>query len=261
MDNEEEAHPPAIAGAANNGAVRLPQFWRTKPTAWFTLAESRFRLHNIGDEQRRFDHLLSSLGDETISEILDAIDDAGGSETPYTILKGRLLETHVLSDFEKLEVLFKLEPLGGRKPSQLLNQMIQYCPDGKEKDVFFHFLFLQRLPLSLRAMLGEVEPGDPRALAARADKLLALNPLPLSPIAVVEESAETVAAVSSTRGGFKNKRGRGQAATRGGSAPKVNKEGTSPASLARSSSGLCFYHWTFGEKATKCEALCSWQGN
>ncbi len=31
--------------------------------------------------------------------------------------------------------------------------------------------------------------------------------------------------------------------------------------LAWQSSGLCFSHWNFGEKAWKCKQPCSWQGN
>jgi hypothetical protein len=263
MDDMDLKGPPAAAAAVPRAVdVRLPQFWLSKPAAWFTLAESRFCIRHIKDEQQQFDHLLSSLGDNVLADILDAIDEAGQSAQPYTELKARLLETHVLSDFERLEILFKMEPLGGRKPSQLLNAMIQYCPDGKEKDIFFHFLFMQRLPLALRAMLGDAQPGDPRALAARADRLLALNPLPASPIAVVEDASDgTVAAVNSQRGGSRGRGGksRGAGGARGGG--RGGKANPSPAHLARNSSGLCFYHWTFGEKATKCEALCTWQGN
>ncbi len=48
-------------------------------------------------------------------------------------LKSRLLGSHTLSDHEKLEVLFKFEPLGGRKPSQMLASMLAYSPAGMEQ--------------------------------------------------------------------------------------------------------------------------------
>ena len=35
----------------------------------------------------------------------------------------------------------------------------------------------------------------------------------------------------------------------------------SPQYLAQNSAGLCFYHWTFGDRASKCKSPCSWQGN
>jgi hypothetical protein len=40
-----------------------------------------------------------------------------------------------------------MEPLGARKPSELLNHMLELCPRGEEKNKFFLFLFLQRLPI------------------------------------------------------------------------------------------------------------------
>ena len=36
---------------------------------------------------------------------------------------------------------------------------------------------------------------------------------------------------------------------------------SAPSTVAREATGLCFYHWSFGEKAHSCQAPCSWQGN
>jgi hypothetical protein len=74
-------------------------------------------------------------------------------------LKYCLLETHNLSDPEKLDVLYKSEPLGGRKPSQVLANMLAYCLAGMEQTVMFQYMFLQ-LPVTLRTLLGEQKPGD-----------------------------------------------------------------------------------------------------
>ena len=45
--------------------------------------------------------------------------------------------------------------------------------------------------------------------------------------------------------------------------PQKEKEKypTTPATLARDSAGLCYYHWSYGDRANNCSALCSWQGN
>jgi hypothetical protein len=64
-------------------------------------------------------------------------------------------------------MLSKMEPKGGRKPSQLLHAMLEFCPVGMEKHLSFHYFFMQRLPQALRTQLAEVHPGDPRALTAR----------------------------------------------------------------------------------------------
>lgn len=114
----DEEHAAAGAGAAAAAAtreVKLPTFWPSRPAAWFRLAESRFRLRDITQEQAMFDHLLSALPEDVIAAVMDVLEEAG-DEQPYTILKERLLETHTLSDFEKVEQLLKLPALGGGSP-------------------------------------------------------------------------------------------------------------------------------------------------
>ena len=45
--------------------------------------------------------------------------------------------------------------------------------------------------------------------------------------------------------------------------PQKEKEKypTAPANLARDSAGLCYYHWSYTDRANNCSAPCSWQGN
>jgi hypothetical protein len=64
-----------------------------------------------------------------------------------------------------------MEPLGGRTPTELLAEMLELCPRGQESNIFFLFLFLQRLPRELRVLLDEDDNLTPRQLAAKADKL------------------------------------------------------------------------------------------
>ncbi len=49
----------------------LPSFWVDKPVSLFVLAESRFRLHGITQEQTRYNYLVSALTKEAISFVLD----------------------------------------------------------------------------------------------------------------------------------------------------------------------------------------------
>jgi hypothetical protein len=124
--------------------IKLPPFWMTGPRAWLTFVESRFRLHGIGDDQSRFDHMLSALPAEMISQVIDVVDTmpSGGL---YEHFKNQLLEVHQLSDYEKFDVLVKIEPMGG-PASQLLLAMLEFCPVGMEKHPSFHYLYMQRLP-------------------------------------------------------------------------------------------------------------------
>jgi hypothetical protein len=210
-----------------------------------------------------------------VGQILDLVE-AAPAATPYTFLRTRLLETHSLSDYEKWDMLQKTEQMGGRKPSKLLADMMEFCPAGLEQSLPFHYLFTQRLPQALRTQLGEVEPGNPRALAARADKLWAVHAPTASAVAAVSSTEAADAgggACAAIRGGGKGFRGRGgQQRGRGGAksgaapaapsaapaaAAAATKEPT-PSALARLASGLCFYHWNFADRSTKCSPPCSW---
>ncbi len=220
-----------------------------------------------------FDHLLSALPEDVIAAVLDVLEEAG-EEQPYTILKVRLLETHVLSDFEKMESLFKTPLLGVRKLSQLLTAMLEVCPANEEKTKLFMFMFVQRLPKDLRLMLGNVEAGDPRSVAARADRLWACHAKNqsdnvVSAVGEDKEEYDLEAAVhnknTQKKGGWKNKKfqktDRQQQQRQDGG--KQQQERNAPMDLAIAASGLCRDHWFQGEKARHCAAgmTCSWQGN
>jgi hypothetical protein len=91
--------------------IKLPPFWTTRRRAWFTFAESRFRLRGIEDEQQRFDHMLSALPAEIISQVIDLVDTLH-AENQYEYFKAQLLDIHQLSDYEKFDRLTKMEPMG-----------------------------------------------------------------------------------------------------------------------------------------------------
>lgn len=240
--------------------VKLPAFWSSRPAAWFLLAESRFRLRRVETEEAKFDHLLSALQEDVLAQVLDVVSGDPNNLQPYTTLKDRLLEQHTLSDYEKLEKLFKMPDMGARKPSQLLTSMLEFCPAGQEQQIFFHFMFLQRLPSSLRTLLGEVEHGDPRALAARADRLWACHSKQHQTVAAVQEQAEEAEPVAAVRQGFqaaKKQAGKQKPPVKSGGG---GKSAVAPTDLARASSGLCWAHWRFGDKANVCKSPCSWQG-
>ncbi len=78
-----------------------------------------------------------------------------------------------MSDHDELDVLYKVDPLDVQKPSQMLASMLVYCPFGMEQTIMFQYMFLQRLPATLRTLLREQEPGDIGSLVARVDKLWA----------------------------------------------------------------------------------------
>ena len=253
--------PPAADAAppTHPSKLTLPTFRISEPAAWFALAEAKFRTSNITSRRVMFDLLVAALPEKHLSQVMDIIK-AIPAINPYEVLKLRLLEAHVLSDQEKMDALFQLGPLGDRKPSQLLASMLSVCPSGMELQPVFQYLFLQRLPQTLRTLLGEQECGDIRALAALADRLWASHkPQPHEVMAVQEpvSSEPQVAAVQPKKKQFKKKTGGGN----GGGASSGNGGVLSHAEQARVGSGLCFNHFVWGAKAKNCVKPCNWSGN
>jgi hypothetical protein len=198
MAEVDPANIPLPEGEPQQPLPKLPLFWTSKPRAWFTYVKSRFRLRRITDDQQMFNHVLSAIPAELVSQVIDVLP----AEGQYEFFKNQLLNIHQLSDYEKFDMLAKMEPMGRRKPSQLLHPMLEFCPLGMERHLSFHYFFMQRLPQVLRTQLGEVQPGDPRALAVRADCLWSVHSSKAGTVAVADGQEETSAAsIAAVRGG------------------------------------------------------------
>ena len=254
--------PPAASTPPSK--LVLPAFWTSEPAAWFAFAEAKFRTANIISQRVKFDLLLAALPEATLAQAMDIINNIP-AVNPFEVLKLRLLEAHVLSDQEKMDALFQLGPLGDRKPSQLLASMLSVCPAGMEIQPVFQYLFLQRLPQTLRTLLGEQECGNIRALAALADRLWASHkPQPHEVMAVQETTGDQqVAAVQPRKKTFKKKTGSGSSSSNsgGGGSSSGNGGVLSHAEQARVGSGLCFSHFCYGAAARRCTKPCNWSGN
>jgi hypothetical protein len=119
-----------------------------------------------------------------------------------------------MSATQRAEKLFSMPPLGGRRPSDLLAAMYEYCPAGEEKSQLFKALFLTRLPPEIRVLLEPEEFADLKQLATRADQLwltLAARQFAataaMQPDALVsEEDPDTVAAVAGKRQRFQRRK-------------------------------------------------------
>jgi hypothetical protein len=191
MENEDNNNPPP----QQHPHLKIPAFWASNPEAWFTMVEGQFVLKGVTQDTMKFCHVLGSLP-ETAARSLGVLMHGPPPEDAYTQLKARLLVAHTLSEFQMMEKLLAAQPLGGQKPSDMLHDLVQFCPDGEAQTRIFRYLFLQRLPTEIRIILTEDRDF---MLAARADQLWAHStrqPHDASINAVLdEEGHETVAAV------------------------------------------------------------------
>jgi hypothetical protein len=129
----------AVNAAAAPAHLRLPSFWCGAPRSWFTMAEAQFRLRNITEDNDKYLCLIAALPCEAFRLVAHLVERDDQRADAYAQLKAALLTLHTMSDYQRVELLSRVEPLGGRKPSDLLAVMLELCPRGHETSPFFGY--------------------------------------------------------------------------------------------------------------------------
>lgn len=275
IEEQPPVQPVNAVNPVNTRYFKLPDFWPSSPHAWFGIIESQFELRNVLSQRDRFG-LVASVLPETSARKLTHLLSAP-PENCYDALKAAILDTHQLTEMQKMDLLFNMDELGSKRPMDLLSEMLELVRPGEEKTSLFAMLFLRRLPCQVRAQLTEDSHEDLHALAQKADRVAAflarqagnqqsVHAVHLEPGEELQEL--TVSAVGSKLRNQKfrpNKQKRfnqqqpppSQQPAAGGQAQVFD----APSDMARLSTGLCHYHFTYGSRARSCRAPCTWQGN
>jgi hypothetical protein len=261
--------PPLPRVSMKAAKIKLNDFWVDSPAAWFGMAEAQFHLRGITGELDRFCIVVAAMSREVARPVGHLIAQPD-LFTPYSTLKAALLASHQLTPYQKMERLMAMPAMGDRTPSQLLHDILEFCPNsaaaGQE---FFAFAFLHRLPRELRVLLAHEDHQDMRQLAALADQKHSYHARAshdtIAAVAVQEDPAVAAAVNGRQKQHQQPKKDKQQglkkplspAETAAAKAARKSR----PTNVAQAASGLCHYHWTWGADAHKCEAPCTWQGN
>jgi hypothetical protein len=133
----------------------------------------------VTDPIARYYHVLASLSQDTVRLVHHILHEETGPAS-YDNLRTSLLASH--SNDEASAV--------GQKLYVMQAKMLEYCPAGESATAVFTYLFLQCLPWEIRVLLSEDDPADMRAIADKADRLIAMH---------VPQGHDTCAAVSSVK--------------------------------------------------------------
>ena len=264
-DEEDDLPPPPpewlapapVLPAADRRTpnVILPPFKPKRPAAWFAQCEDLFRMRGIADQRDMFALCYNMLGDEQQEQVDDIAEQRPRPLDAFFRLRDRLVASHSLDMGQRVEQLLALPALGGQRPSALLAQMRQLCPQGEEAGFIFRQLFLQRLPSQVRLQLAEDRHSPVQALAARADTLMAHHSY--GSVAAVSGPAQPeqdtlVAAVQDS----KKPNGKDRFKRKQGCADKAAGGQQHPWELL----GICKRHYEFGKECYKCAdpASCKW---
>jgi hypothetical protein len=128
------------------------------------MVEGQFILRNITQDNLRFYYVLGALPESAVRSLGDLMRGPPPPDA-YQQLKTRLLAAHTLTEFQRMDKLLSAQP------SDLLHELVQFCPEGESQSKIFRYLFLQRLPAELRIILSEDSDSTLPVLAARADQL------------------------------------------------------------------------------------------
>jgi len=247
MENVEQIPPPlANVQAAGENAqpqqvsavtVKLPDFWLEDAELWFSRIESVFRRARIQSPLTRFDYVMEKLPNEVLVSIRDVVRAINEqTEDPYSLIKERLLSSYKPSPWAQVNKLLEYPELGGSRPSIMMAAMLSLLPEGEQPGYLFKAVFLKRLPVEMREHLAAKEFDSPQAMAKHADSLWEAR----------NSSSGSVSAIGG--GGGSGRR------------PQSPWRGRSP-SKKKEKEGLCFYHYRFRERATRCNPPCNWPGN
>ena len=143
-----------------------------------------------------------------------------------------------MSEHERAAKILAPTPLGDRKPSALMDEMLALM--GSHTACFlFRYAFLEKLPERIRVQLANEPFDNPREFARRADALWVAGDS-----SMYGHMAATVQASAGT--------GR-----------RVRYRQASPNSKSRATSpgDECYYHKRFGSKAYQCRPPCAYPKN
>ena len=220
-----------------SASLKLPDFWEQNANAWFAQAEAQFALKDITVDETKFYHVVASLTSATAGRVVSLLERPP-TRNKYTTLKAHLLDTFGLNESERARQLLSLPGLGDRKPSELMDHMLALLGDH-QPCFLFKELFLQQLPDQVRLALANSAITDFRLLSREADKFFSAGKkcFAATPTTASNVSGDNTLSISATSAMPRPRRGKQQ------------------------SSGLCFYHAKFGNKAKKCIPPCTFSAS
>lgn len=267
-------------------AVKVPPFWAEEPALWFAQLEGQFMLANITTDTTKFYHVVSNLDHKYAAEVKDIITTPPAIER-YEKLKTALVSRLSASKEQRVEEIVSQAELGDRKPSQFLRHMRDLA--GKDiSDDFLRSIWAKRLPPHVQAAIATMPDASLDKVAALADKVNEIVVFSPNIAEAQGHASYSPATSSSTSAAFVTPRAPAVSAMeerlnrriddlvrqvaalstsnfRGRSKSRSHSKNRRADFRSRSRSqnkGLCWYHNTYGPRATKCRAPCKWiEGN
>ncbi|KAL0860796.1 hypothetical protein ABMA27_009340 [Loxostege sticticalis] len=241
---------------------RVPDFWADQPRLWFVQFEAVVDNQKLGDHAKQ-NLVVTKLSKSAIQQVSDLVISPPATNK-YQALKTRLLQVFEESETRQFQKLLDEMELGNQKPSQLLRRMKDLARN-KIPDATLQIMWNRHLPPAVQAVLAATEVTDLDRLAEVADKVTeATRPTEIAAVTDCSGGNDLASQLAKLRVEIAELR-RGRPAQRGArtgprSSSRQSKSRPREGSMSRKDPRwLCFYHFRYGVKASKCVEPCNWK--
>lgn len=243
--------------------VKPPLFWEKSPALWFSVVEAQFETSNITRDATKYFQVLQSLDQNTLTKVEDVVL-APPELDKYGTLKKAIIDRLTDSENQKFQKLIRELELGDKKPSQLLREMKSLSGTQFSEEIIKK-LWIQRLPHQAQVILAvSSEPID--RLSLLADKILETYANQPNVFALDSGStskndpfsaftSELRAEISELKNEFHDFK-RSRSTSRFDSSNRSRSKSNS-----KKEHSLCWYHYRFRGKASKCIKPCAFVNN
>ncbi|XP_049884515.1 uncharacterized protein LOC126379742 [Pectinophora gossypiella] len=260
---------PSVNIDVDKVGVRIPPFWPEEPEIWFANVEGQFLISGITSDTTKFYYVLGQLENRYSREVKDIIvrPPATGK---YEKLKTELIKRLSASNEKKIKQLLMHEELGDRKPSQFLRHLKSLAGDDVPDD-FIKTIWTSRLPRSIQTVLaGQASSAVLDDLADLADRVNDIAPS--SPVVAAASTSQTqqtgipgsvlsdlTREIAELRRQFQQLSGGSSRQSRSRGRRQSRSRSTSRSQSNYRKFPLCWYHWKYGEKASRCIRPCDYK--
>lgn len=246
--------------------LKIPPFWEESPDIWFAQIEAQFANAQVTTDQSKFNAVVGAIESKILTQVSDAVLNPPANDK-YKNLKDKIVGAFSESEHKKMTKLLENIALGDQKPSMLLNEMKRLSSTEMTDDLL-KTLWLKRLSTQARVMLSTNSAALPE-LALIADKIVEIGNLnSVNAISMPNSSTDALQtcilqltrAVESLQRSNGNKTSCSFSRSRSKSRSRSQNRSENPSSTPSTKTSkskkqydTCWYHYTFGSRADKCD--------
>jgi hypothetical protein len=258
----------ALAKVVNNvtvaSSLRMPELNASDPEMWFAVVEAYFSKARVMDDQQCYLDVVSSLPPRIVGEVRDVITRPLDNDS-YTTLRRELIKRLCSTQEEKTHKLLENVVMEDEKPSQYLRRLQALAGSAVPEDLL-RTLWMCGLPEKLKPTMATQTGKTLPDMAEVADSVYRLLPSrPSIHEATVDASLHTqiqqltreLSALKTQMAAVLNQVQEVSSGS-GGWPRQPPRPRSQPRSRELRPNGVCWYHWTFQEKAKKCTSPCTW---